>query len=290
IEVARSSLGLVLNQRKYALELISEAGLSGGKPTGTPIEQNAKLTTIEYDAGTSDSKKAAENDPKIDDVAGYQRLVGRLIYLTITRPDISYSVQILSQFMHAPKQSHMEAALRVLRYLKNKPGLGILISSRSEMKLTAYCDSDWAACPMSRKSLTGFCVKLGDSLVSWKTKKQATVSRSSAEAEYRAMASATCEIIWILGLLKDLNVKGLEPVSLFCDNKAALHIAANPIYHERTKHIEIDCHLIREKVQQHVIKTEHIQTQEQPADILTKALGKTQHQYLLHKLGVLNIY
>ncbi|GAV83970.1 hypothetical protein CFOL_v3_27415 [Cephalotus follicularis] len=191
--------------------------------------------------------------------------------------------------MHAPKQSHMEAALRVLRYLKNKPCLGILMSSKSEMKLTTYCDSDWATCPMSRKSLTGFCVKLGDSLVSWKTKKLATTSRFSVEAKYRAMASATCETIWILGLLKDLNVKGPEPVSLFCDNKTALHIIANPTYHERTKYIEIDCHLIREKVRYHIVKTEYIQTQEQPVDLLTKALGKAQHQYLLHKLGVLNI-
>ncbi|GAV75211.1 hypothetical protein CFOL_v3_18690 [Cephalotus follicularis] len=207
-----------------------------------------------------------------EDTSGYQRLVGRLIYLTITRPDISYAVQLVSQFMHALKQSHMDAALRILRYLKREPGLGILMHSSNNFNLTAYCDSNWATCPMTSKSITGYCIKLGDSLISWKSKRQATVSRSSAEAEYRAMGATTCEVVWILGLLADLDVKGVEPVSLRGDNKAALHIAANPIYHERTKHIEIDCHLVREKIQQGVVKTEYVATHEQPTDILTKGL------------------
>ncbi|GAV71858.1 hypothetical protein CFOL_v3_15347 [Cephalotus follicularis] len=164
--------------------------------------------------------------------------------------------------MYAPKESHMEAALRVLKYLKREPGLGILMPSHSNLKLEAYCDSDWAKCPMTRRSLTGYCIKFGGSLIYWKTKKQATISKSSAKAEYKAMASTTCEVIWILGLLKDLGVEGLNPVSLHCDNKVALHIAANPIYHERTKHIEIDCHLVREKIQRGIIKTTYIQTKE----------------------------
>ncbi|GAV59364.1 hypothetical protein CFOL_v3_02895 [Cephalotus follicularis] len=230
------------------------------------------------------------DDPIYEDIGGYQRLVGILIYLTITRPDICYAVQMVSQFMHSPKQSHMDAALRILRYLKKEPGLGILMCTENNMKLTAYYDSDWAACPMTRKSLSGYCIKLGDSLISWKSKKQATISKSSVEAEYRAMASITCEVVWILGVLTDMGVTRIKPASLYCYNKNALHIAANPMYHERTKHIEIDCHLVREKIQQGIIKIEYVGTHEQPANVLTKALGKRQHIHLISKLGVLNIY
>lgn len=287
IEVARSRKGIYLNQRKYALELIAETGLSGSKPFDTPMGQNLKLTTVEYD--TAFPPKQLE-DALLPDAALYKRLVGRLIYLTITRPDICYAVQVLSQFMHSPKVSHMEAAVRVVRYLKQSPGQGILLSSDGTLKLQAYCDSDWASCPMSRRSVTGDCIMLGDSLISWKTKKQNTVSRSSAEAEYRAMASTTCEITWIVGLLKDMGVEHSSPCILFCDNKAALDIAANPLYHERTKHIEIDCHLIREKIQQGLIITSHISSCQRLADVLTKALGKGQHTYLLRKLGTLNLY
>ncbi|GAV70146.1 hypothetical protein CFOL_v3_13644, partial [Cephalotus follicularis] len=202
IEVARSSKGICLNKRKYALELISEAGLSGAKPMNTPIEQNVKLTNEEYDVVVAKNGEVIQNDTLLEDAEGYQRLVGRLIYLTITRPDICYSVPILSQFMHKPKESHMKAALRVLRYLKREPGLGILMSSDNTLKLQAYCNSDWASCPMTRRSLTGYCIKLGESWISWKSKKQPNVSKSSAEAEYRAMALTTCESFGFSNCLK----------------------------------------------------------------------------------------
>ncbi|KAL3746442.1 hypothetical protein ACJRO7_015405 [Eucalyptus globulus] len=201
IEIARFVQGISLSQRKFIMEIISEAGLSGCKPAVIPIEQNTKLTTAEYDKGISQDDDLTLEDPSI-----YQRLVGKLIYLTMTRPDISYAVQTLSQFMHSPKQSHMNAALKVVKYLKKCLGLGILLSRRCNMEMTAYCDADYATCPMSRRSITGYCIKLGDSLLSWKTKKQATVSLSSAEAEYRAMAKTTCQIVWLRGLLKNLGI------------------------------------------------------------------------------------
>lgn len=127
-------------------------------------------------------------------------------------------------------------------------------------------------------------------MISWKTKKQSTISRSSAETEYRAMANTTCEVVWITGLLKDMGVNLNEPATLYCDNKSALHIAANPLYHERTKHIEIDCHLVREKLRDKIIRTTHIGTHEQPADIFTKAMGKNQHNYLSSKLGMIHLF
>lgn len=285
--MARSSRGICLNQSKYTLELISEAGLLGAKVCNTPMEQNMRFTTKEFD----DSNKHEETqDALLQDPSSYRRLIGRLIYLTVTRPDICFVVQTLSQFMQHPKTSHMEAALRVLRYLKSAPGFGILLSTQSSPSITSFCESDWGTCPMSRRSVTGFCIKLGESLISWKTKKQSTISRSSAEAEYRAMANTTCEITWISGLLKDMGVNISQPTTLYCDNKAAIHISEHPIYHERTKHIEIDCHLVREKTQEGKIKTSYIPTGEQQADIFTKALGKSQHNYLLSKLGVVNLY
>lgn len=286
IEIARSASGICLSQRKYALELVSEAGLSGAKPCKIPMDQNLKITSSEFDA----SVPVSTDDPLLTDLAPYQRLLGRLIYLTHTRPDINYPVQVLSQFMHAPKSSHMDMALKIVKYLKGTPGLGIFMPSKKDFQLTAFCDSDWALCPMSRRSLTGFCIKLGGSLISWRTKKQATVSRSSSEAEYRAMATAVCEIVWLYGLLGDLWMIVPRPIPLYCDNEAVVHIANNPIFHERTKHIEIDCHFIREKQQRGLIQTRSIQTNDQPADLLTKALGSKQHNYLLSKLGVFDVY
>ncbi|PKI43274.1 hypothetical protein CRG98_036360 [Punica granatum] len=174
IEVSRMNSGLFLCQRKYALDILSECGMLDSRPSEFPMEQNHRLSS--------------ESSTLLDDPGQYRRLVGRLLYLTITRPDLTYSVQILLQFMQAPHQSHWDAAIRVLRYVKQSPGQGIFIGPQS-LELTAFCDSDWASCPMTRRSITGYFVSIGGSPISWKTKKQTTVSRSSAEAEYRAMAT-----------------------------------------------------------------------------------------------------
>ncbi|XP_015160301.1 uncharacterized mitochondrial protein AtMg00810-like [Solanum tuberosum] len=187
IEFARSDKGILMHQRRYALELLAELRLGAAKPAGAPIDYNLKLTSRQFDDHVKHMKPS--DDPPTDQRA-YQRLVGKLLYLIMTRPDIAFSVQTLSQFLQDPKKSHMEAAVRVVS---------------SEEKISAYCDADWASCPQTRRSVTGYFVKLGDSIVSWKSKKQTTVSRSSAEAEFRSLAAVVAELVWILGLMKEIG-------------------------------------------------------------------------------------
>ncbi|XP_022149023.1 uncharacterized protein LOC111017543 [Momordica charantia] len=197
----------------------------------------------------------------LPDASIYRRLIGCLLYLIISRPDISFAVNKLSQFVSRPCKIHLAAVYHLLRYL--------FLPVSSSFQLRAFADSDWASCLDSRRSTTGFCVFLGDALVSWKSKKQATISRSSAEAEYRALAVATCELLWLSSLLSDLQA---PPALLFCDNEVAVHIASNPIFHERTKHIELDCHFVRDKIVDGFLKLLPIRTHSQLADPFTKAL------------------
>ncbi|XP_019086215.1 PREDICTED: uncharacterized protein LOC109126808 [Camelina sativa] len=260
IKVSRAQEGIYLSQRKYALDIISECGLTGSKPFDTPIEQNHTL--------------GKDDGPLLDNPAQYRRLVGRLVYLIFTRPELSY----------------VEHPTRVVQYLKGTPGHGVFLSSDSDLSLVTYCDSDYNTCPFSRRSLTGYVVSLGGSPVSWKTKKQQVVSRSSAEAVYMAMSMALCEVKWLKELLLTFGVTHSAHVAFFCDNEAALHIAANPVFHECTKHIESDCHFVRDAVQDGTISTHHVFSEEQVADFLIKALGRQQFDYLLRKMGVRDLH
>ncbi|GKE63013.1 ribonuclease H-like domain-containing protein [Tanacetum coccineum] len=281
IEVLDTPKGICLNQRKYCLELIDEFRLLAGKPSNLPMQPNISLTS-----------EPGHTDPLHDNVTEYQKLIGKLIYLTTTRPDIVYTVSCLSQFMHNPLKSHMKTTLKVIRYLKGSlcKGINVIKGSASSIHLKAYSDADWARCADTRRSITGYCVFMCGSLVSWKSKKQNTISKSSTEAEYRALAYVTSEVIWILKILKDLKCFNLLLVKVFSDSNSAIKIAANPIFHERTKHLEIDLHFVREKIVSGVIEIVKIETAYQIADILTKGLDTKQHNLLCYKMGLIDLF
>ncbi|XP_024028552.1 uncharacterized protein LOC112093746 [Morus notabilis] len=244
---ARSTAGIALSQRHYALQLLEDSGFLACKPATVPMDAKVLL--------------GADEGVLLSDASQYRRLIGRLLYLTITRPDITFAVHKLSQFLVKPRVPHLQAVHHLLRYIKASPGQGLFYSAALPIQLKAFSDSDWGSCPDSRKSVTGFCVFVGDSLVSWKSKKQTTVSRSSAEAEYRALAST-----------------------------AAIHIASNPIFHERTKHIEVDCHFVRDMVTKGMVKLMPIRSQHQLADPFTKALSWPLLHSSLCKMAIKDIH
>ena len=278
LEIARTKEGISVCQRKYTMELLEETSLLGCRPSTIPMEPSLKLT------------QHNNSEPVLEAPEVYRRLVGKLMYLTITRPDITYAVNRLCQFSSSPKASHLKAAQKVVHYLKGTIGLGLFYSSKSDYCLKAYTDGDWGSCVDSRRSTSGICMFLGDSLISWKSKKQDMASNSSAESEYRAMAMGSREIAWLVKLLAEFQVPQTKHVPLFCDSTAAIHIANNAVFHERTKHIENDCHITRDRIEQGMLKTMHVDTTNQITDILTKPLFPTLFNSLIGKMSLISIF
>nr|KYP76032.1 Retrovirus-related Pol polyprotein from transposon TNT 1-94 [Cajanus cajan] len=276
IEVAQSKSGIAISQRKYALDILEETGLTDCKPVDTPMDPNVKLMPN-------------QGEP-YPDPGRYRRLVGKLNYLTMTRPDISFPVSVVSQFLNSPCESHWLAVVRILRYIKRSPGKGLVYNDRGHTNIVGYSDADWAGDASDRRSTSGYCVFMGGNLVSWKSKKQSVVARSSTEAEYRAMAHTTCELLWLKFLIQELQFCKVGHMELVCDNQSALYLSSNPVFHERTKHIEVDCHFIREKILSDIIKTSSVCSKDQLADIFTKSLRGPRITYICNKLDVYDIY
>ena len=278
IEVCRSKEGLFLSQRKYTLDLLTEAGNLGGRTAKTPLEEGYKVL-----------REGEFEDKPYGDVKQYRRMVGKLIYLTITRPDICFAVNQVSQHMQAPKIHHWNMVKRIMRYLREAPGQGVWMACNGSTEIVGYCDADWAGDRVDRRSTTGYCTFIGGNLVTWKSKKQKVVSCSSAEAEYRAMRKLTNELIWIKGLLGDLGVETTTPITIHCDNQAAIHIASNSVFHERTKHIEVDCHKVRQAVEKQIILPCYTRSEDQLADIFTKAASTKVCEFIHSKLGLIDL-
>ncbi|XP_019261007.1 PREDICTED: uncharacterized protein LOC109238963 [Nicotiana attenuata] len=274
LEILYKPDGIIISQRKFVLDLLKDYECLHCPTLTFPLDSTIKL-------------KAKEGTPLFDPTF-YRKLIGKLNFLTNTRLDIAYGVQHLSQFMHDPREPHLHAAYHMLRYLKKDATLGLYFSNKDDLSLAAYCDSDWAACPDSRRSVSGYVVFLGGSPISCKSKKQETISLSSAEAKYRALRKVICELVWLSRLLEELTVSVNLPILVHRDSLSALHIARNPVFHERTKHIEVDCHFVRTKLQEGLILLHHIGTGQQLAAVLTKALVGIKHCSVLGKLDVIS--
>jgi hypothetical protein len=263
IDVQRNREGFLLSQSSYALDVLDRAGMSNCKPVATPAETSSK-------ASSSDGVPLSKTD-----ASWYRSMAGALQYLTLTRPDIAYAVQQASLHMHAPTVAHSALLKRILRYIKGTSSLGLQLLASSSPTITAYTDADWAGCPGTRRSTSGFAVFLGGSLVSWSSKRQTTVSRSSAEAEYRRVANAVFECTWLRQLLRELYCNATQATIAYCDNVSSVYMSRNPVHHRRTKHIEIDIHFVREKVAIGELRVLQIPNARQFADIFTKGLPTT---------------
>ncbi|XP_042962422.1 uncharacterized mitochondrial protein AtMg00810-like [Carya illinoinensis] len=253
LEVTTTSDRLFLSQTKYARDILARAQLLDCKPVTTPMVVGQRLSS---------------------DVTLYRSLVGALQYLTITRPDLAHFVNSVSQFLHAPTADHFQAVKRILRYVKGTLHLGLSFTASASANITAYSDADWAGCPDTRRSTSGYSIYLGNNLVSWSAKKQPTVSRFSCESEYRALAATAAEVLWLQHLLRDLHVTSSASPLLLCDNKSAIFLSSNPVSHKRSKHIDLDYHFLRELVVAGTIRTQHVPSSLQIADIFTKSVSR----------------
>nr|BAA78425.1 polyprotein [Arabidopsis thaliana]BAK41505.1 polyprotein [Arabidopsis thaliana]BAK41506.1 polyprotein [Arabidopsis thaliana]BAK41508.1 polyprotein [Arabidopsis thaliana]BAK41509.1 polyprotein [Arabidopsis thaliana] len=275
IEAKRVPTGLHLSQRRYILDLLARTNMITAKPVTTPMAPSPKLSLY---SGT-----------KLTDPTEYRGIVGSLQYLAFTRPDISYAVNRLSQFMHMPTEEHLQALKRILRYLAGTPNHGIFLKKGNTLSLHAYSDADWTGDKDDYVSTNGYIVYLGHHPISWSSKKQKGVVRSSTEAEYRSVANTSSEMQWICSLLTELGIRLTRPPVIYCDNVGATYLCANPVFHSRMKHIAIDYHFIRNQVQSGALRVVHVSTHDQLADTLTKPLSRTAFQNFASKIGVTRV-
>jgi hypothetical protein len=276
IEVKQSGDGIVLGQSAYAAKLVEKAGLSGCNPVHIPMEPRLKMSTV-------------SSNPPVDATL-YRSIVGSLRYLVHTRPDISFAVGFVSRFMEAPTTEHWAAVKHLIRYIAGTLHLGCRYRrSTTRPQLVGFSDADFAGDVDDRKSTSGMVFLFGGSVISWQSQKQKVVALSSCEVEYIAASTASCQGIWLRRMISDLLGGEMEKVQLYVDNKSAIQLCKNPVYHDRTKHIDTRYHFIRQHVQNGSVIVEYIHTGEQLADVLTKALPKPKFQEIRAKLGMINV-
>jgi hypothetical protein len=273
LQVSQRKDGIFICQTKYIKDLLKKYGLEDSAPAKTPMPTATKL----------DEDKSG----KSVDITSYRGMIGSLLYLTASRPDIMFSTCLCARFQANPKESHLIAVKRIFRYLKGTPNLGIWYPKDTGFELVGYTDSDFAGCKIDRKSTSGSCQFLGKRLVSWYSKKQHSVSTSTAEAEYIAAGSCCAQILWIRNQLQDYGFV-LNKIPIFCDNTSAIAITNNPVQHSRTKHIDIRYHFIREHVTNGTVELHFVPTEQQLADIFTKPLDEITFSRLVGELGMLN--
>uniref|UniRef100_A0A453P4C8 Reverse transcriptase Ty1/copia-type domain-containing protein n=1 Tax=Aegilops tauschii subsp. strangulata TaxID=200361 RepID=A0A453P4C8_AEGTS len=271
LKIKQTKEGTFVSQTKYTKDLFNMFNMQESKGMKTPMPTSGHLDL------TKDGKSV---DQKV-----YRSMIGSLLYLCASRPDIMLSVCMCARYQAAPKECHLKAVKRIVRYLIHTPNFGIWYPKRSSFDLVGYSDSDYAGDKVNRKSTSGTCQFLGRSLVSWSSKKQNSVSLSTAEVEYIAAGSCCAQLIWMTQTLKDYGIN-VKHVPLLCDNESAIKIAHNPVQHSRTKHIEVRHHFIRDHVAKGDIDLKHVRTDKQLADIFTKPLDE---KVFCHLRGELNI-
>ena len=273
-EVQRTDSAVHISQDKYARDLLLKTGMSDSKPCSTPMALGNKLTF--------------EDSELFDNLSLYWSTIGALQYLTLSRPEIAFSVNKLSQFLKAPTQLHWQACKRLLRYIKGTSNFGVKFTKIQRFHLECFTDADWAGSIQDRRSTSGCCLFLGSNLLQWSSRKQKVVALSSTEAEYRALAQGATEIAWFHSLFTEMGLHLPEIPVIWCDNQSANSLASNPVFHARTKHIELDIHYIREQIAAKKLKVCYVPTDHQTADIFTKSLSTTRFEALRHKLTVVS--
>lgn len=273
MNVKASKNYITVDQEKFINNILARFNMSDCKSSDTPMETNLKL------------EKTVNN--QCDEKFPYQQLVGCLMYLSVlTRPDISFSVSFLSQYNTCFNENHWKHLKRLLRYLQKTKKYG-LVFKKNDSNLHGYVDADWASCSVDRRSYTGYSFILSGCVISYESRKQRTVALSSTEAEYMALSEACKEAIYLRHLMNEIGVLDSKtPTCVFSDNQSSIKLTANPLFHKRTKHIDVRHHFIRECVVNNKVKVEYVSTSDMPADILTKSLCTRKHYKFLKSLGV----
>ncbi|CAM8993008.1 unnamed protein product [Rhodiola kirilowii] len=271
LQVIQKDEGIFILQSKYAKNLIKKFDLEKASHKRTPAATHLKIT--KDDAGTKVVQTL------------YRSMIGSLLYLTASRPDIANAVRVCARYQVDLKESHLLQVKRIIKYVCRTVDFGIWYTKDTNPHLVGFCDVDWAGNAEDWKSTSGGCFFLGNNLVSWFSKKQNSISLSTAEAEYIAAGSCCTQLLWMKQMMSEYGVKQKE-MTLYCDNMSAISISKNPVQHSRTKHIDIRHHFIRELVEQKIVTLKHVTTDKQLADIFTKSLDAAQFETLRSSLGL----